>query len=122
MACAPRMAARQWHFFRLEGGSRTARQRWFRGRRTAVRGAIRIHVARSRIKTNAPLPQHSPSYRRMAPASCTLEENMAKAWDVCRRELLGGVTAENKRCVCTTESERIRQCGINITFACLMGN
>src|SRR5262245_63452572 len=97
MARSPRTAARQRHSFWFEGGSRTARQRRFRGRRAAVRRSIRIHVARSRINTNAPLSQHSPPWRRKAPASRTLEEIMAKAWDVRRQTLLGGVTAENKR-------------------------
>src|SRR4029077_15379228 len=57
-----------------------------------------------------------------APAKCrrTLENIMAKAWDARRRSPLGSVTAEYQRSICSAQTERIRQRGVDIACACLV--
>lgn len=55
------------------------------------------------------------------PRSCTLEKIMRKL-GVLAGTLLSIVTAKNQRRVCPPESERIRQCRVDITFACLVGD
>src|SRR4029077_4803657 len=50
----------------------------------------------------------------------TLENIMAKAWDARRRSPLGSVAAEYQRSICSAETERIRQHGVDIAFACLV--
>ena len=67
------------------------------------------------------LSHHLSSAAEKHPRSCTLEKLWRKL-GVLAGTLLSIVTAENQRRVCPPNPNESRQCGVDITFACLVGD